>query len=85
MAYRQKKKRIEMGASGEDLLVLWHFCCAPRLLCKIEKSKDYDFTIYSINLEMILLLGEDLITMMRDHEKLGHIVNCGHYNKLWRL
>ena len=29
--------------------------------------------------------GEDLITRIRDHENWGHIVNFGHYNKLWGL
>ena len=38
----------------ERLLVLWHFCGVPHLLCKIRKSKDYNFTIYYIDLEKIL-------------------------------
>ena len=32
------------------ILVLWHVCGAPRLLCKIRKSKGYNFTNDYMNL-----------------------------------
>ena len=43
-------REIVNGASGRRLLVLWHVCGAPRLLCKIRKSKGYNFTNDYMNL-----------------------------------
>ena len=39
-----------MGVLAKELMVLEHFCSAPRLLCKIRKSKDYNFTNDYMNL-----------------------------------
>ena len=39
-----------MWVSGQRLLVFDHFCGAPHLLCKIRKSKDYNFTNDYMNL-----------------------------------
>ena len=54
MAYRQKKKENRNGGFWQRLLVLGHFCCMPHLSMHYGKSKDYNFTIYSIELEKIL-------------------------------
>ena len=51
---REAEREIVKCGFWERLLVLWHFCGAPSLLCKIEKSKDYNFTVYYIDLERIL-------------------------------
>ena len=48
-----RQREIVKGGFWERLLVLWHFCGVPRVLCKIEKSEDYNFTINSIDLERI--------------------------------
>ena len=48
-----RQREIVKGGFWERLLVLWHFCGAPHVLCKIEKFKDYNFTINSIDLERI--------------------------------
>ena len=58
--------------SGRRLLVLEHFCGAPRLLCKIRKFKDYNFTNDYMNLERkITRMREARVKPMRDHEKFG--------------
>ena len=59
-----------------------HFCGAPCILCKIEISKDYNFTIYYIDLERILQLGTLGSETMKNW---GHIVSCGHYSELWGI
>ena len=46
-----------------------------------RKSKDYNFTIYSINLERRITRNLRII----DHKNWNDIANCGYYNKFWGL